>query len=161
MRGAFEFDVLACPRCGGRLRLIALIEEAAVVDRISGISACRPRFLRRVPPARHHSARKVPTRPGGDAARRCRIPDPDNSHNGSPVGTPEGCSVRVAGRTRRLSRLASAARTIIRRVTAGESAPWSVSDLRCGAGGGRRRPAGGSDKASSVNLDGDHPAGGL
>ena len=27
-------DVLACPRCGGRLRLIALIEEAAVIDRI-------------------------------------------------------------------------------------------------------------------------------
>jgi hypothetical protein len=26
--------VLACPRCGGRLRLIALIEEAAVIDRI-------------------------------------------------------------------------------------------------------------------------------
>ena len=29
-----EFDVLARPRCGGRLRLIALIEEAAVVDQI-------------------------------------------------------------------------------------------------------------------------------
>jgi uncharacterized protein YbaR (Trm112 family) len=27
-------DVLACPRCGGRLRVIALIEEAAVIDRI-------------------------------------------------------------------------------------------------------------------------------
>jgi hypothetical protein len=27
-------DVLACPRCGGRLRLIALIEEAPVIDRI-------------------------------------------------------------------------------------------------------------------------------
>ena len=30
---SFGCDVLACPRCGGRLRLIALIEEAAVVDR--------------------------------------------------------------------------------------------------------------------------------
>ena len=28
------FDVLACPRCGGRLRSIALIEEAAVIGRI-------------------------------------------------------------------------------------------------------------------------------
>ncbi len=28
------FDVLSCPRCGGRLRLIALIEEAAVIGRI-------------------------------------------------------------------------------------------------------------------------------
>jgi hypothetical protein len=31
---SFGIDVLACPRCGGRLRLIALIEEAAVIDRI-------------------------------------------------------------------------------------------------------------------------------
>jgi hypothetical protein len=34
MARAFGFDVLACPRCGGRLRLIALIEEAAVIGRI-------------------------------------------------------------------------------------------------------------------------------
>jgi hypothetical protein len=34
MQRAFGFDVLACPRCGGRLRLIALIEDAAVIDRI-------------------------------------------------------------------------------------------------------------------------------
>jgi hypothetical protein len=27
-------NMLACPRCGGRLRLIALIEEAAVIARI-------------------------------------------------------------------------------------------------------------------------------
>jgi len=34
MARTFGFDVLACPRCGGRLRLIALIEEATVIDRI-------------------------------------------------------------------------------------------------------------------------------
>jgi hypothetical protein len=34
MARTFGIDVLACPRCGGRLRLIALIEEAAVIDRI-------------------------------------------------------------------------------------------------------------------------------
>ncbi len=34
MRRAFEIDVLACPRCGGRLRLIALIEASAVALRI-------------------------------------------------------------------------------------------------------------------------------
>ena len=34
MRWTFGFDVLTCPRCGGRLRLIALIEEAAVIGRI-------------------------------------------------------------------------------------------------------------------------------
>jgi hypothetical protein len=34
MRRTFGFDVLACPRCGGRLRLIALIEQAAAIERI-------------------------------------------------------------------------------------------------------------------------------
>jgi recombination protein RecA len=34
MRRTFGFDVLACPRCDGRLRLVALIEEAAVIGRI-------------------------------------------------------------------------------------------------------------------------------
>jgi hypothetical protein len=34
MRRTFGFDVLSCPRCGGRLRLLALIEEAAVIGRI-------------------------------------------------------------------------------------------------------------------------------
>jgi len=30
----FGIDVLARPRCGGRFRLIALIEEASVIERI-------------------------------------------------------------------------------------------------------------------------------
>ena len=34
MRRAFGFDVLACPRCGGRLRLIALLDASAVTQRI-------------------------------------------------------------------------------------------------------------------------------
>jgi len=34
MRRTFGFDVLACPRCGGRLRLLALIEQATTVERI-------------------------------------------------------------------------------------------------------------------------------
>ena len=33
-RHSFGLDVLACPRCGGRLRLIALIDQAAVISRI-------------------------------------------------------------------------------------------------------------------------------
>ena len=36
MQRSFGFDVLACPRCGGRLGLIALIEEAQVIRRILG-----------------------------------------------------------------------------------------------------------------------------
>ena len=34
MARTFGFDVLACPRCGGRLRLIALIDPAGVIERI-------------------------------------------------------------------------------------------------------------------------------
>jgi Putative transposase len=34
MRRTFGIDVLACPRCGGRLRLVALIGQASVVQRI-------------------------------------------------------------------------------------------------------------------------------
>jgi hypothetical protein len=34
MQRTFGFDVLSCPRCGGRLRLIGLIEEPAVIGRI-------------------------------------------------------------------------------------------------------------------------------
>jgi hypothetical protein len=34
MQRSFGYDVLACPRCGGRLRLIALIEDPAVIQRI-------------------------------------------------------------------------------------------------------------------------------
>jgi hypothetical protein len=39
------FDVLACDRCGGRLRLIALIQQAEVIGRILthlGLPADRP-----------------------------------------------------------------------------------------------------------------------
>ena len=34
MRRTFGLDVLACPRCGGRLRLVALIDQAPVVRHI-------------------------------------------------------------------------------------------------------------------------------
>jgi hypothetical protein len=34
MRRRFGIDTLACPRCAGRLRLIALIEEPSVIERI-------------------------------------------------------------------------------------------------------------------------------
>src|SRR5207247_9916742 len=34
MRRTFGVDVLECPRCGGRLRLMALIEHARVVEPI-------------------------------------------------------------------------------------------------------------------------------
>jgi len=34
MRRTFGIDVLDCPRCGGRLRLLALIERTRIVERI-------------------------------------------------------------------------------------------------------------------------------
>lgn len=34
MQRSFGFDVLACPRCGDRLELIALIEDPRVIRRI-------------------------------------------------------------------------------------------------------------------------------
>ncbi len=34
LRRIFAIDALACMQCGGRLRLIATIEDPAVVDRI-------------------------------------------------------------------------------------------------------------------------------
>ena len=34
MRRSLGLDVLACPRCGGRLRLIALIDDPAVIARV-------------------------------------------------------------------------------------------------------------------------------
>ncbi len=34
MQRSFGFDVLACPRCPGRLTLVALIQETAVILRI-------------------------------------------------------------------------------------------------------------------------------
>jgi uncharacterized protein YbaR (Trm112 family) len=44
MQRSFGFDVLACPRCGGRLELVALIEDPSVIRRILGILACPPRY---------------------------------------------------------------------------------------------------------------------
>ena len=34
LQRVFEIDVLACPRCGSRLRVLATIEEPAVVQKI-------------------------------------------------------------------------------------------------------------------------------
>ena len=36
LRRVFEIDVLACPDCGGRLRLLATIEDPAIAGKILG-----------------------------------------------------------------------------------------------------------------------------
>ncbi len=60
MRRAFEIDVLACPRCDGRLRLIALIETSGVARRILmhlGLPADVPRPTpARAPPCAYEDA---------------------------------------------------------------------------------------------------------
>jgi hypothetical protein len=88
MSRTFGFDVLACPRCGGRLRLVALIEQAAVIERIlhhldlpAEIPAPRPA---RAPP---RSARDLDLT-GPATKPRCTTRAPDD---GRGVGAPEVC----------------------------------------------------------------------
>src|SRR5918995_20958 len=42
MRRTFGVDVLACPRCGGRLSLVVLIEQASVIQRSCDASGSSP-----------------------------------------------------------------------------------------------------------------------
>ena len=51
MRRAFDWDVLACPRCGGRLRLIALIFDPGTIEALQR-SLVPSESADRAPPAR-------------------------------------------------------------------------------------------------------------
>jgi hypothetical protein len=42
MRRAFEIDVLACPRCGGRLRLMATVEDPGAIRTVLGARVAGP-----------------------------------------------------------------------------------------------------------------------
>ncbi|MBI2217646.1 MAG: transposase [Candidatus Rokubacteria bacterium] len=50
MRRAFDIDVLACPRCGGRLRLIATVEAPDAIRAILGALAESEGLVGRAPP---------------------------------------------------------------------------------------------------------------
>lgn len=96
MQRTYGIDVLACPWCGGRLRLIALIEEAAEIDRIlrhlgvpMEIPAPRP-------------ARSPPTDPdlldaaGWDGIRRSSTPTTDRRPRRRRAGgVPRGARARA------------------------------------------------------------------
>jgi uncharacterized protein YbaR (Trm112 family) len=41
MRRAFDLDVLACPRCGAPLRLIAMLHDPRVIGALLA-AACKP-----------------------------------------------------------------------------------------------------------------------
>jgi hypothetical protein len=60
MKRTFGYDLLDCPRCGGRLRLISLIEEAAVIGRIlRHLGLLRIRLLPVLPERRRSSPRRA------------------------------------------------------------------------------------------------------
>ena len=50
MRRAFDIDVLACPRCGGRMRLIATVEDPEAIRAILAALALSPERADRAPP---------------------------------------------------------------------------------------------------------------
>ena len=50
MRRAFDIDVLACPRCGGRLRLIATLEDPDAIRAILAALAASRERADRAPP---------------------------------------------------------------------------------------------------------------
>ena len=50
MQRAFDIDVLACPRCGGRLRLIATVEDPDAIRAILAAVAASRELADRAPP---------------------------------------------------------------------------------------------------------------
>jgi uncharacterized protein YbaR (Trm112 family) len=50
MRRAFDLDVLACPRCGGRLRLLGTIEDPVAIRAILDHLAASAEGVDRAPP---------------------------------------------------------------------------------------------------------------
>jgi len=50
MRRAFDIDVLACPRCGGRLRLIATVEDPDAIRAILADVGVLRELAERAPP---------------------------------------------------------------------------------------------------------------
>ena len=70
MQRTVGLDVLACPRCGGRLRLIALIERAAVIDRILRHLGLPTAIPAPVLPAPRQAARRGPASPAGTMTDR-------------------------------------------------------------------------------------------
>ena len=96
IRRSFGFDVLECPRCGGRLQLIAVIEDPAVIERIlrhlglptdipeaparaaapDAVPSRRPRHRwgRRPDPRRHPLLNASPRRPARPACPTCALP---------------------------------------------------------------------------------------
>jgi hypothetical protein len=88
MRRTFERDVRACPRCGGRMRLIATIEDPRVIRRIlaqlrlppEGPDPSPSRRHRR--PRRRHPCLRAPRGPSAWPGSVEERPHPRSSHVG-------------------------------------------------------------------------------
>jgi hypothetical protein len=64
-RRSFDLDVLRCPRCAGRMQLIATIEDAAVIHRIlAHLGLPRTRDNPRPPCSMTVAGTEQPTLPG-------------------------------------------------------------------------------------------------
>src|SRR3989449_11478654 len=62
MRRAFDVDVLACPRCGGRLRLIATVEDPEAIRAILAPLAASREGAGPAPPATRRAPADPPSR---------------------------------------------------------------------------------------------------
>jgi uncharacterized protein (UPF0212 family) len=51
IRKVYEVDPMTCPKCGGRMKIVAFITEVSVVDRI--IDHLKLRFIAEKPPPSH------------------------------------------------------------------------------------------------------------
>ena len=61
IRKVYEVDPMVCPRCGGRMKVVAFLTEHAVVDRIIG--HLKLTFVASKPPPSHVFEQVVLTAP--------------------------------------------------------------------------------------------------
>src|SRR5207247_4891736 len=98
MRRVFDLDVLACPRCGGRMSVIATIEAADVLRKILGhlgLPTDPPAPLPARPLLRCPISSPTPrpdTPPRAAPARVCSDPDDDGLPGSPPVSPGRGFS---------------------------------------------------------------------
>jgi hypothetical protein len=157
MQRSFGFDVLACPRCGDRLELIALIEDPKVIRRIlSHLS-----LPTKVPAARPGGRRRSQSddRIRG-TTRTCRCPDashrtelrdgaPTTARSGTVRPRHEFSCRRLTGVFKR--RMIRAVRAAIRAVLAERAGPHKGIPSTTGA----KTPANGSYRLLVMTPSGD------
>lgn len=74
MRRAFDIDVLVCPRRGGRLRLIATVEEPKAIHAILAALVAPLEVAARAPPGKPAQTPSPATALGARAAQTRRTP---------------------------------------------------------------------------------------